>query len=403
MLDPANPTLGDIYARLGEVLTALALLGAPMAPATYDDGSAGALAGPAEHAHLLDLDPATNEAWITIKARPPWRVAGVDFPVAVLPKLKVIGVDPLPPCAAISGFTVRPTSPGCNMVFDGYLFAGGYYVYAPAEFTGAVTFKNSRCVEANASPCIYYEYNRGSNGGLLTIQNSDFDGGRLAGTNGYMVLTPPGGALIEYSRFRNGGADYIKFTSKMGVTKAVVQYNLFEDLGWEQGAHADILTFSPGDGVAGLPALSDISGVIARGNTCIQSAANAQGFPVTLNSFVNFEDMGGRSVLAPKIDHNTCVFIGATGHISTDGAKTYPAAINFVQIAPDAGMKPYGTVSDALVSDNYVWTSAGGAFNGGTKAGFYSVPFYPRSGATPNNVYQRNIQMRDGSALTDRP
>jgi hypothetical protein len=199
-------------------------------------------------------------------ARPPWKVAGVDYAVGVpagviLKDPEAVGV--IPNGATINTRNHTITVMGDNVTLDSFDFGlhNGYTVIVQAAGT---TVKNSHfLVGINARP-LGTVLNSNTSCRDLTLLNSEFDGANIAvspqqGTT--IGIFCSGTFTVQYNYFHNSGGDMIDINNSTTAEVDVIRYNLFKDIGVNTGHEDTIQWFNSTIG----------SGSLVRFNTVYQT------------------------------------------------------------------------------------------------------------------------------------
>ena len=288
--------------------------------------------------------------------RPPWKVAGVDYAVGVPAGTRLRDPATLN-VPGISVDTARHlvTLSGDGATLDGYDFAqqGGWGVRVQGR-NEIIRRCNFRVGANNLLPI-----DGGKDATNLTVADSTIDGGG-AGPNAeaiYAVLNFNGQDLTATRNwFRYTPVDAIDFN---GGGRLIVQDNLFHDLGYSIGAHADSVQFTRG-------AVHD---AIISGNTVYDPQPKG-GFPVLGGEGLQVEAQLGGSILHTRLARNTII---TTGPLKTAGY--------LIAIRQDSG-----SVLDGIdVVENYLDGSGGWG------------PFYPPTGK--HLVFQGNVDLVSGRVI----
>ena len=310
-------------------------------PLQINDGSAGAPAGKPLLANALSHYP----------ARPPWKVAGVDYAVGVPAGTTLLD----PATIAISGISVDAakhtiTVFGSNVTVSSYDFArsGGWGIYVDAKATNTVIRNSNFLVGANNLVPI----NAGAGCGNLTIMDNMFDATSSSGAVWALVNYNGSGRFVaEYNSFLNSPDDAIDFGP--GPMTTVVEFNVFENLGTDPQAHADAVQYT---------GTTSTNSVISF-NTVYQS--NPSG-----NQGLQIEAQNGSTITNTWVENNVIV---------ARGARTMSYSI-FVGAASGPN-----TIDGVVVANNYIDFS--GAYG----------PFYKPTGS--HLTYTGNVDMSRGGLL----
>ena len=311
-------------------------------PVRYDDGSATAPAG----------KPLLPNVLSRYAARPPWKVAGVDYPVGVPAGTTLLD----PATIAIGGVSVNATNhtivvSGNNVTLNGYDFgrAGGWGIYVGAKATNTVIRNSNFLVGANNLVPI----NAGAGSGNLTILDNTFDATSSSGAVWALVnYNGSGRFFAQYNSFLNSPDDAIDFGS--GTMTTEVKYNVFENLGTDPQAHADAVQYT------GVTATNSIISF----NTIYQS--NPSG-----NQGLQIEAQNNSTITNTMVENNVIVAKG-------------PARTMSYSIFVGAASGP-NTIDGVVVANNYIDFS--GAYG----------PFYKPTGS--HLTYTGNVDMSRGQLL----
>jgi hypothetical protein len=225
---------------LGAGLVVLsAALASPRPLAARDqppDGSAGATPGAPQLPGLLR----------PYAARPPWKVAGVDYRVGLAADARLN--DPLTISADgvaidMTNHLIRVTA--SNVTLRGYDFSlhGGYGVYIEPGVSDTVIEQSKFTVGVNQVVPIAAEAGAGS----LSVLGSTIDGGAAQGHAAsdkvwtLINFNGSGRFVAEHNVLADAAADAIDFSN--GEISPTIRYNLVEDLGHAPGAHPDFVQF----------------------------------------------------------------------------------------------------------------------------------------------------------------
>jgi hypothetical protein len=315
---------------------------AAQTPQRYDDGSAAAPAG----------RPMLPNMLVHYAARPPWKVAGVDYAVGVPAGTRLLD----PAAIAIAGVSVNPAShtivvAGSNVTLNGYDFgrAGGWGIYIDEKARNTVIANCNFLVGANHLVPI----NAGAGSGSLTVVDDTFDANVNSGEVWALVNYNGSGRFIaQYDSFANSPDDAIDFGP--GSMTAVVRYNVFENLGTDPQAHADSVQYT---------STTSANSIISF-NTVYQ--ANPSG-----NQGLQIEAQNGSTITNTTVENNVIVALG------TGRTMSYSIYVG-------VGSGP-NTIDGVVVANNYIDFS--GAYG----------PFYPPSGN--HLTYAGNVDMYHGRLL----
>jgi hypothetical protein len=190
----------------------------------------------------------------TYATRPPWNVAGVDYPVGV-PAASFPLKDPSSStptgCSPVSGGIVTCNGTG-DLTIDGWDFGKANCIFLDIKgYTGTITIKNSNFLMGSSSAC---QNNYGlitlegsTNGSSLVVINNVFDDNATTypGISNVFdvrdVYRSTGSSLYEYNAFLHSIGQTIQSAST-GVW--VAQYNYIEGLNYGSGVHGEVTMFA---------------------------------------------------------------------------------------------------------------------------------------------------------------
>jgi hypothetical protein len=312
------------------------------------DGSRSAPAGPAQYPALLE----------GYAARPPWRVAGVDYAVGVSPgtALKVPTASNLPegvslqkgPALYVGGNDVTLSGYDLTrvtvMIMDG---AKGTVTISNCAATAGVNIRSTVGATAN-----------------LVVQNCSLDGGGLAADPDFQLIKVWCPLTVKYSVIKRApGGIYAR-------APLTVLYSLLEGFGIN-GGHANAIYVIGRNNPADSTRISY--------NTIYSGAARTEEYPVTgLGAAIAFFGDGG-SFYSSTVANNTIV-------------SALPGAASYL-MGYYVGGDESATGGD--VRDNY-FASVNG-FNR-PKSGAFG-PFYRGSKGRVEASYSGNIDMNTGHVL----
>lgn len=310
----------------------------------YQDGSSAAPAGAAQLPSLLN----------GYAARPPWKVAGVDYAVGVPAgtALKDPATISMPGVSVNTGnHTVSVT--GNNITLNGYDFglAGGWAVIAYPNATNT-TIENSHFrVGSNGQVPVQ----AGAGVGDLTLLYDTFDGASSTNSSVWTMVNYNGSGTFtsEYNSFVNAPADAIDFSANK--LTSIVKYNLFDNLGTLPGSHPD--------SVQNVANISNNS--VFEFNTVYQpNPSGMQG--------IQLAAYGNSTLTNTSIENNVVLAKGPGIEMSYS-----------IALGQAAGGSNF--LNGALVQDNYIdFTGAYG-------------PFYPPGGS--NLAFVNNVNISSGATL----
>ncbi len=319
--------------------------------ATLGDGSANAPAGTPQLPNLLN----------GYAVRPPWEVAGVDYAVGV-PSGTVLKN---PSTISMPGVSVNTSThtigiTGNNVTLNGYDFSlnGGWAVLITGGATNTV-IENSNFVLGSNNNVPIQSDTSASN---LTVIDDVFNGASESSSSApsYMIYYQGSGTFVsEYNLFENLPSDAIDFGTNS--LTATVEFNVFDNLGLQSGAHPDTVQLGGGATTTNL--------VIAY-NTIYQPATQTEGM-----EGIQIAAWNGGSATNTTITNNTLIApVGA----ATGNTMSYVMALLGSSGNP---------ITDTVIEDNYIDPT--GAY--GT---FYPLTY---SGGPTNTTISNNVDMTTGN------
>ena len=170
--------------------------------------------------------------------RPTWMVAGVDYYVGVPQNLTLLNPDTIKMAGVqVDASTHTITITGNNVTLSGYDFSlnGGWGISINSGVNNTTIENSNFVVGSNEQVPI------DSSGGNLTVLNDTFNGSSQtnAAAPWAMVNYDGNGTFTsEYSLYENTPEDAIDFGQ--GNMTTIVEYNMFNNLGTQPGAHAEL-------------------------------------------------------------------------------------------------------------------------------------------------------------------
>jgi hypothetical protein len=336
----ARTTLEARVAESGTVVVAIA----GSAALRPNDGASDAPICKMQHPFLLDR----------YKARPAWRVAGVDYCVGY-PASTVLK-DPT--TISMPGVTVNTanqtvTVTGSNVTLDGYDFSlnGGWQVTVASANT---RIHNSKfmigsneympIVGTNEATNLYVGYC------VIDGQNYNAGWGTLINWNGVDLS-------VEYCWLKNSGGDSIQGSSGGQIN---LRYNLIEQAGQTPGAHGDFLQ------VIG----SDPYSASILYNTTLQTSGFTQGF-----------------MLEPGIGSTPGIVTSAEYGYNTMIAQNGSTVVQYYF----TGVTAAYIVNTVTWHDNYF--AGGGLAPGGIRSG--------PNDSSPKTIFVNNVNMVTGAVVQE--
>ena len=228
-------------------IAASASVNCPQGNGTPTDGCSGAVASNTQYANFFTSRAAQSGQSYT--TRPPWNVAGVDYPVGI-PSATVLK-DPstasLPTGCTYSSNVVTCNGSG-NLTINGYDFGLHNCIYLDIyNYTGTILIENSDFAMGSSTACQsnfgLIDIEASNTGSSLIVQNNVFNGNAptyptLANyLDIWDVGRTTGTSLYQYNAFIASIARPIETTSSGNWT---AQYNYFEGLNYGNAAHGEI-------------------------------------------------------------------------------------------------------------------------------------------------------------------
>ena len=325
------------FTRLPALITALALL--PPAAAI------GGQPAPPQFPGLFSGYP----------TRPAWKVAGVDYAVGVPADITLL--DPAnitTPGVSLDRSSHLVYVTGDNVVLDGYDFSleGGWGLYV----TGAndtILNCNFMVGENNIVPI-----DGSSSASNLTIRRSTINGGGVGVVGNaaaiWAIINYDGtGLTVEASWLSYTPEDAIDYN---GNGTLIVRRNLFNNLGYTVGAHADSVQFTRGT----------VTNSVISSNT-VYDPQPVGGFPVQGGEGLQVEAQLGGTITNTRLANNTIV---TTGPVMTAGY--------LIAVRQDSD----SILNGIHVENNFLDPTGGWG------------PFYPPSGS--NLWYNANMDLVSG-------
>ena len=337
----ARITLEERDAGPGTVEVATAGSGA----SPRNDGASDAAICKVQYPYLLDR----------YKARPGWRVAGVNYCVGYPADTALKD----PPTISMRGVTVDTanktiTVTGNNVTLNGYDLSGwGVSVQAANTRIVNSKFAGNGIWGTSTSSNLYVGY-------CVIDGQNDADTTALLGTNGV-------GITVEYCWLKNAAEDMIQVHSGVGG-EVTLRYNLFDTGGlrWSEGAHGDFLQMLGGPFTVSILYNTTVQ------DTGQTSGGFTQGLMMEPDGYapwtpsITSGEYGYNTMIA-RGDFTMNVFIGAT--VST-------------------------IVNTVIAHDNYFDPSgASGLAAGGSRGG--------PNDSSPKTVFVNNVNMVTGAVVQD--
>ena len=307
------------------------------------DGSAGAPSGAPQYPTLLN-----GRA-----ARPPWKVAGVDYAVGVHP-----GVTMKTPTTANLPSGVDNSRPGAlyiegnNVTLKGFDLSG-YTVYIDTPATGTVTVTDCICTGGTKSVNIRSAVAAKAS---LVVTYCTFDCGGLNSDSDFQTIKVWTPLTVQYCLIKNSPA------ASYSGSKTLIQFNALVAMCFNgpQGGHANAIYVEGG------------SNIVIQYNTLWSGNTQSGGVPVGLGAAIALFDDGG-SYTNTNISNNVVIS-------DLQGGASY--LIGYYIHSPN-------TATGGVVSTNYGFWANGGGFG----------MFYGGSTGTVQATYSGNIDMSTGQVV----
>ncbi len=285
-------------------------------PSSFPDGSATPAPGLAQYPALLSA----------YAARPPWKVAGVDYRVGTRFTPTKNPITSPPVGCTVSGSQIRVNAD--NVVINGYDMTvnGGMSIYNPSNNNLTVTDnKFGGPNYANLPTGIIDPRGVGA-----TIEYNEVDGSSIGGINSLATLVfydGSGTLSLRYNWFKNFPQQIIEILN--GLSKLTYQFNLIDNFVKATNAHENWLQFSNGV----------IATMLVSYNTVRQPlAGGAEGFQAYMN--------GVGTLVSPVISNNTVAIVPpgtmtsvlhGSGGTSTTISGRGTCSDNYVALGGDDG------------------------------------------------------------------
>jgi hypothetical protein len=280
-------------------------------------GSDGSAHAPSGRPQYPDYFNALSTARYTV--RPPWQVAGVDYRVGISAGVSLSDPATIPRSEATmfgdDPMVLNLTSD--NVTLDGYDFTLRGWWQIRSNGHRNLTIRNSKLQNL----CIYMD------AGPLTVEYCEIDGLGAAGETVFgclAFLKTEVNSTWKYNWLHSAQNDFID----LSTSDIDARFNLFDTMGYAEGAHADAIQFA-GDGIA--------NNIRILFNTYVHTKATMSG----PSSFIDLETQvgsGTQMMNDPEIAYNTAsnTAVGAT------------MGSTFFRIAQDRG-----SINGAYVHDNF--------------------------------------------------
>jgi hypothetical protein len=314
--------------------------GAGAASLNLVDGCAHAPAGTPQYPTLLSSYGAD---------RPPWDVAGVDYPVGVPSNITL--KDPtggtLPSCASYDASSHVVTVTASNCTIDGYDFTkgGGLQLSIPGGISDTTVSNDLFGLDGNPPVATAFIDRRG---GSVTVTNSTFQG---SGGVAYFDSGASGTATFQYDYFYDLDGDAMDFGSSQAV---IVEYDSCVKIGMAAGTHPDCVQFCGGT----LDPSSHESFVLSYQPVGV-TVGGAEGVQVA-------QQCGG-TITAYSVDHNTIIAAPDGSNVTMSCSIAVADNVNVTHNYIDASgaYYPFYPTGNGQCVDNIAMTS-GSEYSGGT-------------------------------------
>ena len=329
----------------------------------HSDGCTNAPVGNTHHPHLLDLSASTNEMGIALATRPPWNVAGVDYPIGVNSDLafKKPTATNLPKGASLASSDAIYVD-GSDVTLDSFDLSN-FTVMINDSATGIITITNCK---TSRTGIIRSTVNAKAK---LVVRYCTLDGGGPASDRNFATIMTWCPTTVEYCFIGNSaqgihvsGADF------------TAQYNVLEGFSWEKDNHANAIYVSGSNDPT-------VSTTIAYNTIYSEVTSGPPNGPIGIGAAIAFFDDGG-NFYNSQVSNNTVIS-------ASPGAASYLI-----------GYYVYGqhSATGGTVSNNYLASVNG--WNGGNSGAFGA--FYGGSTGVVQATYTNNIDMANGRTVNDR-
>jgi hypothetical protein len=216
---------------------------------SYADGCSGAQATGTKIPNFF-----TGYAGKTYSVRPPWNVAGVDYPVGLPSEIRLVdpSTAPLPiGCSYSQAKTQTVTCEGANITVSGYDFSLHNGIRLMISGANNIVTKNKFKLNPNCDdPVVNYFLNAP---GRFTFTYNSVEGGGSAcdkllyGTMLNGIYVGGSSSLVEYNLFRNIPSDVMDAggPKDSGQASYTLRYNLYLTEGFQ--GHPDTTQFNGGN------------------------------------------------------------------------------------------------------------------------------------------------------------
>lgn len=191
--------------------------------------------------------------------RPPWNVAGVDYPLGVNNSCVSSGFkNPTtnPPAGTSYSGTLGLVVSGANVTIDCYDMTNTS-VYASGG-SGTLTVSNSKLDNSNSVSCPYNT----SHSLNMVVKYNVLQGALGTTMDNFIYYACSGNVSSEYNYFHTSSKDFMEFSTYAAGQVALLQFNFGQCLAGSNGSHGRQTAFFRGNepnnvtrAAAGFPAL----------------------------------------------------------------------------------------------------------------------------------------------------
>jgi hypothetical protein len=231
------------------------------AASSYPDGSAGApVDGNQQQPNFFKTyAPQNGQTYVT---RPPWNVAGVDYPVGIPAAnfpLKSFVTGSLPAGVSYDASSNTLTISGPNVTLSGWDFGinGGVYTEVSASATGNLAIINSNFLNGSRSSAQYFWIfvDAGCTANFSFLNNVVNGQAAQGLLQPYQVIgnQGTGNLTVQYCAFLDMNARALVFPNDGGTGvggNTNIQFNYFEGQNYNSGLHGEWTSINGGGSVA---------------------------------------------------------------------------------------------------------------------------------------------------------
>jgi hypothetical protein len=361
--------------------TGAGTVGCPMG-SSYADGCAGST-GSHQFAGLFAPYPAVSGCTVTdpttgLQCRPPWNVAGFDYPVGIAPGTT------LTPIASYSQANISVSSTTCNTSYTCYSVScsgSGSVTINAVDFTNAyispggcnLTITNSK-IACNLGGIAQNYVWMASGSGNVTIKNNDFILDGCGTTNSNDLTTPVQGTsgtlTLEYNFIENQPETIVSAL----CGPLTYMYNLIHNPNPVSGAHENLLQNACGSG--GTQTGLDIEFNTYYGNlTFTEGGSAGEGFQMTGCCGQIF------TVSNPLVSSNTMIARPVSGN--PDGVSMSNMIHGYCHVSGDCSTTAVPVSGTAYFNNNYFDPSGAFGIWYGQGSG---APMWPSQVSATGNI-----------------